>query len=82
MCIYILELFINEKTDVSPLLGVKRFKMSVNSITNQKEITPKIKAELWFSCMTHRLIVLYNCMKVHSNSCNGHEIELYMIKVK
>ena len=40
---------------------------------NRKEITPKIsKAELWFLCMTHRLIVLYNCMKFHfysSNSC-------------
>ena len=26
------------------------------------------KAELWFLCMTHRLIVLYNCMKFHLNS--------------
>ena len=36
-----------------------------NSIANdQREITPKIsKAELWFFWMTHRLIVLYNCMK-------------------
>ena len=35
-----------------------------NSIANdQREITPKIyKAELWFLCLTHRLIVLYNCM--------------------
>ena len=43
-----------------------------NSIVNdQREITPKIsKAELWFLCMTHRLIVLYNCMKFHFNSCN------------
>ena len=38
-----------------------------NSIANdQREITPKIsKAELWFLCMTHCLIVLYNCMKFH-----------------
>ena len=39
---------------------------------NQREITPKIsKAELWFLCMTHRLIVLYNCMKFHFYSFNG-----------
>ena len=38
-------------------------------------ITPKIyKAELWFLCMTHCLIVLYNCMKFHSNSFNCCEI--------
>ena len=48
--------------------------MSVNTITNQREITPKInKAELWFLCMTHHLIVLYNCMKLHSNSCNSFQ---------
>ena len=43
-----------------------------NSIANdQREITPKIyKAELWFLCMTHRLIVLYNCMMFHLNSFN------------
>ena len=37
-----------------------------NSIANdQREITPKLsKAELWLLCMTHSLIVLYNCMKV------------------
>ena len=36
-----------------------------NSIANgQREITPKIsKAKLWFLCMTHRLNVLYKCMK-------------------
>ena len=32
------------------------------------------KAEYWFSCMTHRLIVLYNCMKFHSNRCNGFQL--------
>ena len=47
-----------------------------NSIENdQREITPKIyKAELWFLCMTHRLIVLYNCMKFHFNSFNGCQV--------
>ena len=53
----------------------KRIKMSVNTITNQREITPKInKTELWFLCMTHRIIMLYNCMKFHSNSLNGFQL--------
>ena len=34
-------------------------------------IAPKMyKAELWFLCMKHCLIVLYNCMKFHLNSFN------------
>ena len=42
---------------------------------NQREITSKIsKAELWFLCMTHRLIVLYNCMKFHFYSFNGCQL--------
>ena len=43
-----------------------------NSIANnQREITPKSsEAELWFLCMTHRLIVLYNCIKFHLNNFN------------
>ena len=47
-----------------------------NSIANdQREITPKIsKAELWFLRMTHRLIVLYNCIKAHLNSFNGCQL--------
>ena len=47
-----------------------------NSVANdQREITPKIyKAELWFLCMTHHLIVLYNCMKFHLNSFNGCQL--------
>ena len=47
-----------------------------NSIANdQREITPEInKTELWFLCMTHRLIVLYNCMKFHLNSLNGSQL--------
>ena len=29
---------------------------------NQREVTPNIcKQELWFLCMTHRLIMLYKC---------------------
>ena len=47
-----------------------------NSIANdQRAITPKIsKAELWFLCMRHRLIVLYNCMKFHLNNYNGCQL--------
>ena len=42
---------------------------------NQREITPKLsEAELWFLCMTHRLIVLYNCMKFHLNNFNGCQL--------
>ena len=38
-------------------------------------INPKIyKAELWFLCMTHRLIVLYTCMKFHINSFKGCQL--------
>ena len=47
-----------------------------NCIANdQREITPKIsQAELWFSCMTHRLIVLNKCMKFHLNNFNGYQL--------
>ena len=47
-----------------------------NSIANdQREITPKIsKAESWFLCMTHRLVMLYNCMKFHLNNFNGCQL--------
>ena len=40
-----------------------------NSIANdQREITQNLsKAELWFLCMTHCLIVLYKCMKFQPN---------------
>ena len=43
-----------------------------NSTANdQMEITKKIaKADLLFLCMTHRLIVLYNCMKFQINILN------------
>ena len=43
--------------------------------TTIKVITPKIyKTELWFLCMKHSLIVLYNCMKFRLNSCNGCQV--------
>ena len=47
-----------------------------NSIANdQREITPNIsKAELWYLCMTHCLIVLHICVKFHSNSFNGCQL--------
>ena len=47
-----------------------------NSIANdQRELIQKIsKAELWFFCMTHRLFVLYNCLKFHLNSFNGCQL--------
>ena len=42
---------------------------------DQREITPKIsKAELWFLCMTHCLIVLYKCMKFQPNSFNSVQL--------
>ena len=47
-----------------------------NSIANnQREITPELsEAELWFLCRTHRLIVLYNCMKFHLNNFYGCQL--------
>ena len=47
-----------------------------NSIANnQREITPKIsKAELWFLCLTHRLNVFYNRMKLQLNSFNSVQL--------
>ena len=42
---------------------------------DQREITPKIyKAEIRSLCMTHRLFVLYNCMKFNLYSFNGCQI--------
>ena len=36
---------------------------------NQREITHKIlKPELWFLCMTHRLIMLNKCTKFYSGA--------------
>ena len=70
--------------------GCQVTERTLNSITNnQREITLKInKAELWFLSMTRRLLVLYNCMKLHLNSFNGcrltewTRIALQMIKGK
>ena len=47
-----------------------------NSIANdQREIIPKkSKAELWFLCMTHCLIVCYKCTKFQPNSFNSVQL--------
>ena len=43
--------------------------------TTIEVITPKInKAVLWFLCMKHCLIVLYNCMKFRLNSLNSCQV--------
>ena len=57
--------------------GCQLTERTQNSIANyQREITPKIsKAELWFLCMTHCLIVLYKCMKFQPNSFNSVQLE-------
>ena len=56
--------------------GCQATERTRNSIANdQREITPKIyKPVLWFLSMTHRLIVLYNCMKFRLNSFNGCQV--------
>ena len=61
------------KFHLDSLSGCQLTERTQNSIANdQREINPKIsKAELWFLCMTHCLIVVYNCMKFHLNSFNG-----------
>ena len=42
---------------------------------NQREITHKIlKPELWFLCMTHRLIMLYKCTKFYLKILNGFQV--------
>ena len=64
------------KFRLNSINGCQGTERTRNSIANdQREITPKIyKAELWFLYMTHRLIVLYNCMKFHSNSFNSCQL--------
>ena len=48
-----------------------------NIAIDQREITPKVsKTELWFLCVTHRLIVPYNCMKFHLNICSFNRCKL------
>ena len=64
------------KFHINSFYGCQLTERTRNSIANdQREITPKkYKAELWFLCMTHRVIVLYNCMKFHFNSFNGFQV--------
>ena len=64
------------KFHVNNYYGCQLTERTRNCIANdQREITTKIsKAELWFLCMTHRLIVLYNCMKFHLNNLNGCQL--------
>ena len=64
------------KFHLNSLNGCQLTEWTQNSIANdQREITPKLsEAELWFLCMTHRLIVLYYCMKFHLNSFNGVQL--------
>ena len=64
------------KCHLNSFNGCQPSEQTRNSIANdQREITPKIsKAELWFFCMTHRFIVLYNCMKFHFNSFNDYQV--------
>ena len=56
--------------------GCQLTERTQNCIANDlREITPKLsEAELWFLCMTHRLIVLYSCMKIHLNNFNGCQL--------
>ena len=64
------------KFQLNSFNGCQLTERTRNSIANdQREITPKIsKAELWFLCMTHCLIVLHNCLKFHFNSFNGCQV--------
>ena len=56
--------------------GCQVTELTRNSIANnQRKITPKIfKAELWFLCMTHCLIVRYKCMKFQPNTFNSVQL--------
>ena len=64
------------KFRLNSLNGCQLTERTLNSIANdQREITPRIsKAELWFLYMSHRLIVLYNCIKFNFNSFNGCQV--------
>ena len=61
------------KFQLNSFNGCQLTERTRNSIANdRREITPKIsKAELWFLCMTRRVIELYNWRKFHFNSFNG-----------
>ena len=58
--------------------GCQVIERTRNSIAiDQREITPKVsKTELWFLSMTHRRIVLYNCMKFHLDICSFNGCKL------
>ena len=58
--------------------GCQLIEWTRNSIAiDQRKITPKVsKTELWFLCTTHRLNVLYNCMKFHLNICSFNGCKL------
>ena len=64
------------KFHVNNYYGCQLTERTHKCISNdQRKITPKIsKAELWFLCMTHHLIVLYNCMKFQLNNLNGCQL--------
>ena len=71
----------NDHREITPKIsysfnGCQLTERTRNSIANDhREITPKIsKAELWFLCMTHRLIVLYNCVKFHLNNLSSCQL--------
>ena len=64
------------KLHLNSFNGCQLTESTRNSIANdQREITPKLsEAELWLLCMTHRLFLLYNCMKFQLNSLNGRQL--------
>ena len=45
--------------------------LQISKGNNSKNIQSRV---IVFMCMTHRLIVLYNCMKFHFNSFNGCQV--------
>ena len=69
-------LYNSMKFQLNSFNGCQLTERTRNIIANdQKKIAPKIsKAELWFLCMTHCLIVLYNIMKFHLNSFDGCQL--------
>ena len=72
----VIELYNCMKFHLNSFNGSQLTEWTRNSISNDKrELTPKLsKAELWFLCMTHHLIVLYNCVKLHLNNFNGCQL--------
>ena len=76
MCMTLIMLYNCMKFHLNSFNGCQLTGCTQNSIENdQRVITPKIfKAELWFLCMTHCLIVLYKCMKFQPNSFNDVQL--------